>query len=138
MIDEEDEDEILKKGISFKKVLKNIVLVILIIVGALFIYIGGQDSSMYFFVGFTLICFGSTLIQIQKQPTEPIRQTLTILKCNLCNITTVRHYQQGDYVFKLAGTCEKCAEPMKIDQIYSVKLKKPTTQAKPKEKNNTK
>jgi len=137
MIDEEDDEEILKKGISFKKVLKNIVLIVLIIVGALFIYIGGQDSSIYFFVGFTLICFGSTLIQIQKQPSEPIRQTLTIVKCNLCNITTVRHYQQGDYVFKLAGTCQKCAEPMKIDQIYSVKLKKPT-QAKAKEKDTTK
>jgi hypothetical protein len=140
MIDEEDEEEILEKHFSFKKLLKNIVLIVLIIIGALFIYlgggIGGQGSTTNFFIGFTLICFGSTLIQIQKQPSEPVRQTLTVLKCNLCNITSVRHYQKGDYVFKLTEPCQKCNELMKVDQIYSVKLKKPTTQAKSEEKNN--
>jgi hypothetical protein len=138
MIDEEDDEEILEKGISLKKVLKNILLVVLIIIGALFIYLGGQDSTTNFFIGFTLICFGSTLIQIQKQPTEPIRQTLSIIKCSLCNITTVRHYKQGDFVFKITEPCQKCSEPMKIAQIYNVKLKKATTQAKTKEKKNKK
>ncbi|NHJ25323.1 MAG: hypothetical protein EAX89_12150 [Candidatus Lokiarchaeota archaeon] len=134
MIDEEDDEEILEKGISLKNVLKNLLLVALIIIGALFIYLGGQDSTTNFFIGFTLICFGSTLIQIQKQPAEPIRQTLTIIKCSLCNITSVRHYKQGDYVFKMTESCQKCTEPMKIAQIYSVKLKKPTKEMTEKEK----
>jgi hypothetical protein len=57
MIDEEDDEEILKKHTSFKKVLKNIALIALIIVGVLFIYLGGQDSTFNFFIGFSLICF---------------------------------------------------------------------------------
>ena len=126
MIDDEDEEEILTKKPSFKSVLKNLVLALLIVVGATFIYLGGQNQ----FVGFFLICLGATLIQVQKQTPEPIRQTLSILKCGICGITSVRHYETGDYVFRTIGSCEKCNQPMKIDQIYSVKLKKPTTENK--------
>jgi hypothetical protein len=138
MLDEEDDEEILKKGISFKTVLKNLLLIGLIIIGALFIYLGGQQNNFNFFIGFTLICLGSTLIQFQKQDIDPIRQTLTILKCSLCNITSVRHYQQGDFVFKITEPCQKCNAPMKVDQIYSVKLKKPATQIITKDKKKKK
>ena len=130
MIDDEDEDEILNKSVSLKKVLKNILLILLIGVGALFIYLGGENQMTNFMIGFSLICLGTSLIQIQKQKTEPIRQTLTILACNLCNITNVRHYEHGDYVFKEIGSCDKCNESMRIKQIYNVKLKKPTIQIK--------
>jgi hypothetical protein len=125
MIDEEDDEDVLKKGISLKNVLKNIILIVLIIVGALFIYLGGgQDSITNFFIGFSLICFGSTLIQIQKQKPEPTMQTLSILKCLGCDFTQVRNYQSGDYVFKIEEKCNNCNEQLQISQIYSVKLKK--------------
>ncbi len=130
MIDDEDDEEILKKSVSLKKVLKNILLILLIGVGALFIYLGGENQMTNFMIGFSLICLGTSLIQIQKQTPEPIRQTLTILVCNLCNITNVRHYEHGDYVFKEIGSCDKCNESMRIKQIYNVKLKKPTIQTK--------
>ncbi|MFW9772537.1 MAG: hypothetical protein ACFFEO_10310, partial [Candidatus Thorarchaeota archaeon] len=110
MIDDEDEEEeVLKKGISLKSVLKNLLLVVLIIVGALFIYLGsGANQITNFFIGFSFICLGSTLIQIQKRPSEPIRQTLSILKCKLCGVTKVRNYQRGDFVFKKVDTCNDC------------------------------
>ena len=131
MIDEEDEEEILKKKVSLKKVLKNLLLIALIIIGALFIYLGnGENQISNFFIGFSLICLGSSLIQIQKPPAEPIRQTLTILKCNICDLTKVRNYQHGDFVFKKEDTCENCKELMQINQIYSVKLKKPSAPIK--------
>ncbi|MGB5911147.1 MAG: hypothetical protein WBH31_08145 [Promethearchaeia archaeon] len=134
MIDDEDEDEILKKGVSLKSVLKNLLLVLLIIIGALFIYLAsGTNQMTNWFIGFTLICLGSTLIQIQKRQSEPIMQTLSILKCNVCGITKVRNYQHGDYVFREIETCNDCDESMLIEQIYSVKLKKPTV-AKKEEK----
>ena len=123
MIDEEDDEEILKKGVSLKKVLKNLLLISLIIIGALFIYLGGEDQVSNFFIGFTFICLGSSLIQMQKQEPEPKRQTLTILKCEKCEVTKVRNYQEGDYVFKLVEPCNSCDDTMKIFQIYSVKLK---------------
>ena len=133
MIDEEEDDEILKKGVSFKKVLKNVVLLGLIIVGALFIYMGGTDQMTNFFLGFTLICIGSTLIQIQKQEEEPTRQTLSILKCEKCEVTKVRNYESGDFVFKIVDSCDNCDDIMKIKQIYSVKLKKSTVKKQAKE-----
>ncbi|MHA1726284.1 MAG: hypothetical protein ACTSYC_08215 [Promethearchaeota archaeon] len=126
MIDEEDEEEILKKKISFKSVLKNILIIILIIIGALFIYLGiFPDQTTNFMVGFTLICIGTTILQLPKRMQEPLRQTLTILTCNLCGITKVRNFKAGDFVFKKTEDhCEKCHEPLQIKQIYSVKLKK--------------
>jgi len=133
MIDEEDDDEILKKGLSTKKVLKNVVLIALIIVGALFIYLGGAGQINNFFIGFTLICIGSTLIQVKKKEEEPTRQTLSILKCEKCELTKVRNYESGDFVFKIVDSCENCNDTMKISQIYSVKLKKSVAKKQAKE-----
>jgi len=131
MIEEEDDEDILNKKISIKTVLKNLLFILLIIVGALFIYIGiTPDQVTNFIIGFSLICLGSSLIQIQKKPAEPIRQTLTILKCSSCDTIKVRNYQNGDYVFKRSGNCDKCNETLIIHQIYSVKLKKPTVEVK--------
>ena len=133
MIDDEDEEEILKKKISLKSVLKNILLVVLIIVGALFIYLGGQNQVSNFFIGFTLICIGSSLIQMQRKEPEPTRQTLTILKCQNCDLTKVRNYQERDFVFKEVEACTSCGGMMKIIQIYSVKLKKKSKRKQEKE-----
>ena len=124
---EEEDEEILNKGISSKTVLKTLFVVFLVILGAMFIYIGVfPDQITNFMIGFTLICFGTTIIQLPKQPSEPIRQTLTILKCALCGITKVRNYEQGDFVFKKMEPCSQCNDMMQVKQIYSVKLKKPT------------
>jgi hypothetical protein len=80
-----------------------------------------------------MICFGATLIQWQKSPVEPIRQTLTILICSLCGLTKVRNYEKGDFVYRKMGKCSECEESMKIKQIYSVRLKKPTESNKTEE-----
>jgi hypothetical protein len=134
MIDEEDDEEILKKGITFKSVLKNIALILLIVVGAILITVDiGLDTLTSWSVGFMLICFGATLIQFQKSPAEPIRQTLTILICKICGLTKVRNYEKGDFVFKTLDKCEKCEDVMEIKQIYSVRLKSPTEKTKTQE-----
>lgn len=131
MIEEEDDEDILKIGVSLKSVLKNLFYIALIILGALFIYMDfGLDPVMSWSIGFALLCFGLSLIQMQRSAPEPIRQTLTILLCNLCNLTKVRNYEKGDFVFKRKDRCEKCEDSMEITQIYSVRLKKPTEQSK--------
>ena len=134
MIEEEDDEDILKKGVTLKSFLKNLFLIGLIIVGALFIYLGIGDQVTSWSVGFLLICFGATLIQMQKPPPEPIRQTLTILKCNACEETKVRNYEKRDFIFKKLDKCSKCDELMEITQIYSVRLKKPTESNKKTER----
>jgi hypothetical protein len=127
MIEEEDDEDILKKGVTFKSVLKNLISILLIILGALFIYTGIlPDAVSGWSIGFMLICVGATLIQMQKKPTDPIRQTLTILICSLCGLTKVRNYEKGDFVFRRSDKCNKCEDMMEVKQIYSVRLKKPT------------
>jgi hypothetical protein len=129
MIEEEDDEDILKKGISFKSVFKNLISIILIILGAVFIQAGIGDQITSWSIGFMMICFGATLIQWQKRPVEPIRQTLTILICSLCGLTKVRNYEKGDFIYRKMGKCNECDESdesMEIKQIYSVRLKKPT------------
>ncbi len=126
MIEEEDDEDILKKGVTLKSLLKNLISLTFIILGAVFIYAGIGDKITSWSIGFMMICFGSTLIQWQKSPVEPIRQTLTILICNLCGLTKVRNYEKGDFVYRQMGKCSECDESMKIKQIYSVRLKKPT------------
>ena len=138
MIEEENDEDILKKGITFKSVLKNLLSIFLIILGALFIYTGIlPDKVSGWTMGFMLICVGATLIQMQKSPTEPIRQTLTILICNLCGLTKVRNYEKGDFVFQKIDKCTKCDDMMEVKQIYSVRLKKPTESTKTAEVQKT-
>jgi len=126
MIEEEDDEEILKKGVTFKSFIKNLVLISLIVIGGLFIYLRIGDEVTSWSIGFIFICLGATLIQVQKPPSEPIRQTLTILKCEACELTKVRNYEKRDFIFKKVDKCDKCQGLMEITQIYSVRLKKPT------------
>ncbi|MFW9877375.1 MAG: hypothetical protein ACFFG0_30160 [Candidatus Thorarchaeota archaeon] len=135
MIEEEDDEDILKKRVTFKSVLKNLLSIFLIILGFLFIYTGIlPDEVSGWTMGFMLICLGATLIQMQKSPSEPIRQTLTILICNLCGLTKVRNYEKGDFIFRKIDKCTKCDDMMEVKQIYSVRLKKPTESSKTPEK----
>ncbi len=134
MIEEEDDNEILEKGISWKSVLKHLLIIATILLGALLIYMGNTpDTSMNVFFGFILICVAATAMQINKTPPEPIKQTLTILICKLCGLVKVRNYAQGDFVFRKIGKCNECNKSMEINQIYSVRLKRPTEQAQEEE-----
>ncbi|MFX1258939.1 MAG: hypothetical protein ACFFAN_13865 [Promethearchaeota archaeon] len=129
--DEDDDEEILKKGITFKSALKHFLVILLILGGALIMYLGpSTELWTNFALGIMLICLGSMLMQFQKQPPEPLRQTLTILICSVCGLTKVRHYETGDYIFKKKDKCNECDDFMEIKQIYSVKLKNPTESTK--------
>jgi hypothetical protein len=71
---------------------------------------------------------------MKKTPGDPVRQTLTILKCNSCEAIEVRNYESGDFIFKSTGVCNKCNGSLEINQIYSVKLKKAKDKDKKLEK----
>ncbi|NVM45620.1 MAG: hypothetical protein HWN79_11960 [Candidatus Lokiarchaeota archaeon] len=124
MIDEEDDEEILKKKRSLKSVLKSLVLIGLVLIGVMFIYIGEPDPTVSLMIGFFCICLATSILQMKKEPSDPVRQTLTILKCKSCGAIKVRNYESGDFIFKSTDTCDECDEPMQVNQIYSVKLKK--------------
>lgn len=141
MIEEEEDDEkILEKGLSFKGALKALLVIILIMAGAYFMYLGfSPDNWGNFFIGIIFLCIGTTLMQMQKQAPEPIRQTLSILVCGICGLTKVRNYMKGDFVFnKTNDTCNKCNDLLEIKQIYSVKLKKSVAEKKKGDSNKDK
>ena len=134
--DEDNEEEILKKGITFKSALKNIFIIIIIMLGAYFMYLGFSPNQwFYIIIGISLLCIGTTIMQVQKELPEPLRQTLTILSCILCGLIKVRNYETGDFIFnKTSESCDKCSGgKFEIKQIYSVKLKKPTIETRKKE-----
>ena len=139
--DEDNEEEILKKGITFKSALKNIFIIIIIMLGAYFMYLGFSPNQwFYIIIGISLLCIGTTIMQVQKELPEPLRQTLTILSCVLCGLIKVRNYETGDFIFnKTSENCDKCSGKFEVKQIYSVKLKKPTTvETKKKEESKKK
>lgn len=138
MIDEEDDEEILKKKRSLKSVLKSLVLIGLIGIGVLFIYLGYPDPTVSLIIGFFCICLATSILQMKKESKDPVRQTLTILKCNSCGAVKVRNYESGDFIFKSTDACDECDGYMQINQIYSVKLKKTKDKSKELEKDKAK
>ena len=131
MIDEEDDDAILNKKTTWRGIVKNIFVIGTILVGAFLIYSANTPESQYnIYIGFMLICTASMIVQVQKPPPEPIRQTLSILGCKICGLVKVRNYIDGDYVFQEASKCDECNKSMEIKQIYSVRLKRPTEETK--------
>ena len=134
MIEEDDDEDVLKKGITWKSLLKNLFVIGSIVGGAYLIYSANTPETSYnTYIGFMLICTASMLVQVQKPPPEPIRQTLSILACTICGLVKVRNYKDGDYVFRETGKCTECKKSMEIKQIYSVRLKRPTEENKKEE-----
>ena len=138
MIDEEDDEEILNKKRSLKSVLKSLALIGLVLIGVLFIYIGYPDPTVSLMIGFFCICLATSILQMKKEPKDPVRQTLTILKCNSCGAIKVRNYESGDFIFKSTDACDECDGYMQINQIYSVKLKKVKDKSNELEKDKAK
>jgi hypothetical protein len=129
MIEDEDDPLEKEKKEVAKKVLKNLGGIGLIIF-SITIFYGLLDfgETLNLWLAPFLCCIGSFLIQDIERKEDPVRQTLTIVRCNNCDITLVRDYEEGDYVYKQreGDICKECGEKMKIEKIYSVKLKKET------------
>ncbi len=124
MIEEEDEDFLNKKR-SIKSILKSILLFFLIITGVIILAVGNVLGLTYlFWIGIIIVCMGSVFLNVRRKPKEPLLQTLCILRCEICDFTKVQDYIEGDFVFKIHGKCSKCDGSMKINDIYSIKLKK--------------
>ncbi len=129
MIDEEEEDveKILKRKISWKKVLKGILGFILLGGGFVLIQLSQASGSInptYFILAIFLICMSSSvLVQIPKK-TKEVRHTISVLQCQKCGVERVNDYKDGDYVFKDTGiSCPNCDSTFKILKVYSLKLK---------------
>lgn len=142
MIEEEKTpEEILKRKITWKSVLKNIITFIMLFGAFILItYFSSPESlgSTGMFLGITLLCIASSLMVPMDEDKKDVKQTLTTLKCEKCSKTIIKDYQEGDFVFKMADLCPQCNIPMKIQEIYQVKLKMKEKPSKKSEKNKEK
>ncbi len=139
LIDDEDDEykEFLTKNRKKQaiNVLKGVAIVVLFVLSYYLIQRGfsGEANGMsYTTLGFLLMCMLSSLMSFQPGKKKPQRQTLTILGCTdpKCKGKKVRDYQDGDYVYKEEGKCAVCDGTLRIEEIYSVKLKKPKREQK--------
>lgn len=128
MIDEELDEDILNKKRSAKSVLKTVFTLLLIIAGVIILSVGNYlgITAMYW-GGLIILCMSSCLINIRKTPKDPQTQTLSVVRCDKCNLTKVQDFKQGEFVFKEVGKCSKCDGMLKVQEIYIVKLKKEKT-----------
>jgi len=128
LIDEDLDEDILNKKKSLKQILKTIFTISLIIIGVIILSIGNYFGiTALFWGGLFIMCMASCLINIRTSPKEPLTQTLSVVRCEKCNYTKVQDFRQGDFVFKITGDCNKCDGALKIQEIYTVKLKKEKT-----------
>ena len=98
---------------------------------------GSENAAGSMFFGIILMCLTTTLMVPQEKTEKPVRQTLTISKCEKCGLTKVKDYEEGDYVLKITEKCNKCDVSLKIVEVYSVKLKE-KDKSKEKSKKNKK
>ncbi len=138
IIDDEDEyKEFLTKNRKKQALnaLKGIVIVVLFVLSYFLIqlgFAGGDQGMSYTTLGFLLICMLSSLMSIQPAKKKDQRQTLAVLGCTdpKCKGKKVRDYQDGDYIYKEEGKCAVCDGMLRIEEIYSVKLKNPKKESK--------
>ena len=67
------------------------------------------------------------LFQTRTKPTHTsleLPRVITTLECPKCDFKNIRDFQREDYIFKKAGSCQKCNETMTITAIYREEKKK--------------
>ena len=81
-------------------------------------------TSSYSFLAigfFGLAITAYILFQTRKRPVPASFKTpkvLTTLECPKCDFKNIRDFERGDYIFKEAGSCQKCDQKMTITAIY--------------------
>lgn len=61
------------------------------------------------------------LFQTRKRSVPSAFKTprvITTLACQKCDFKNIRDFERGDYIFKQAGSCQKCDGKMSIIAIY--------------------
>lgn len=58
-------------------------------------------------------------------------QVFTVEECEACHLKVKRAFQQGDYVYKPAGACQKCGEKTWVVAVYGEPLRPRPTPSTP-------
>ncbi|MDG6222218.1 MAG: hypothetical protein IAX21_10695 [Candidatus Bathyarchaeota archaeon] len=86
------------------------------------------DAYSFLAIGLGGLAFSVyMLFQTRSKPSQAIIEVprvLTTLECPKCDFKNIRDFQREDFIFKKAGNCQKCNEPMTITAIYREPKKK--------------
>ncbi len=123
-IDENDIEELLKYKISWKTILKIVILTIFVVIVVYFSIIGAFPSDIYIYVIIILCIIGGAILISLDHEEDAIKHTVSTLKCLKCDFQRVSSYNNGDYIFKTMEKCPNCDGNLQIAEIYSVKLVK--------------
>jgi len=129
MIDEEEDDveNLLKRKISWKAILKGFFGLIMLGGAVLLIQFSRSEEGInytYFFLAITLMCVASSIMVPIPERKKEVRHTISLLKCEKCGSLRVQDYMDGDFVYKDTETpCKQCSGNYKIHEVYSLKLK---------------
>jgi hypothetical protein len=86
------------------------------------------DAYSWLAIGFGGLALSTyMLLQTRAKPMRSILElprVITTLECPKCDFKNIRDFQNEDYIFKKAGSCQKCNETMTITAIYREEKKK--------------
>ena len=86
------------------------------------------DAYSFLAIGFGGLALSAyMLLQTRSKPMHvavDLPRVLTTLECPKCDFKNIRDFQREDYIFKKAGSCQKCNEEMTITAIYREEKKK--------------
>jgi hypothetical protein len=110
-------------------VLMVILIAFILSLSALYISIDSLIGQSESFDGYSFLAIGLgglalsayMLLQIRGKPSQSaieLPKVLTTLECPKCDFKNIRNFEREDYIFKDAGSCQKCNETMKITAIY--------------------
>jgi hypothetical protein len=122
------------KGVS-PFVLMVILIAFILSLSALYISVDSIINQSESLDGYSFLAIGLgglalsayMLLQTRGKPTHStlkLPKVLSTLECPKCDFKNIRDFQREDYIFKNAGSCQKCNETMKITAIYREPKKK--------------
>jgi hypothetical protein len=86
------------------------------------------DAYSWLAIGFGGLALSAyMLLQTRAKPMHTVLElprVITTLECPKCDFKNIRDFQRDDYIFKKAGSCQKCNETMTITAIYREEKKK--------------
>jgi len=122
-VNKNDIEELLKYKISWKTILKIVIVIVFLVIVVYFSIIGVFPSDIYIYVIVILCIVGGIVLISLDHEEDVIQQTVSTLKCLKCDFQRINSYEDGDHIFKMMKKCPNCDGNLQIAEIYSVKLK---------------
>ncbi len=118
-------DEMMKFKISWKNILKVVIILIILAIVVYYSIIGVFPSDIFVYIVLIVCIVGGALLIGIGTEEEENNKTISSLNCSECSYTEINWFDDGDYVFKIKKKCPNCTKDLQIANIHSIKLAEP-------------